>query len=291
MNKKTQEVMFSSAMTEYQTPPEDFKELDDLYHFTLDAAATKENALCKKYFTKEDDGLAQSWAGERVFLNPPYGKKENPCKRKVDAMTGEVTYLCKKKICKERGYHIDKALPDTGAWIEKAYNESLHCLAVLLISARPGTVAWHKYIFMSDGKTPQPGVDYRFEKGRKKFLTSSGESDAAPFDSAVVIFNRGNVVKLPPSLIDVKIMALWEQVEKYTFILSKMKKQRERIILFLQMFLSIDWSLADKLRTLGLTEEAQTLIHLLSTEIKPVRRKVDKVSTLREIHKKLRRKK
>ena len=40
----------------------------------LDAAADATNAKCARYFTAEDDGLTQDWAGETVWLNPPYGR-------------------------------------------------------------------------------------------------------------------------------------------------------------------------------------------------------------------------
>jgi site-specific DNA-methyltransferase (adenine-specific) len=43
------------------------------YRFTLDPAASRENAKCPRFYTREDDGLSKSWAGERVFCNPPYG--------------------------------------------------------------------------------------------------------------------------------------------------------------------------------------------------------------------------
>lgn len=33
------------------------------------------NHKCAKYYTIEQDGLAQSWAGETVFCNPPYSRK------------------------------------------------------------------------------------------------------------------------------------------------------------------------------------------------------------------------
>lgn len=42
------------------------------WQFTLDVAASHDNYLCGRYFTLEDDGLAQSWRGERVWCNPPY---------------------------------------------------------------------------------------------------------------------------------------------------------------------------------------------------------------------------
>lgn len=40
--------------------------------FTLDVAAAAHNTKAPRYFTRADDGLAQSWAGERVWCNPPY---------------------------------------------------------------------------------------------------------------------------------------------------------------------------------------------------------------------------
>lgn len=45
---------------------------NDRWQFTLDAAASDDNHLCDRYFTLEDDGLTQSWHGERVWCNPPY---------------------------------------------------------------------------------------------------------------------------------------------------------------------------------------------------------------------------
>jgi len=59
----------------WATPDEVFKPLDAEFSFTLDPCATAQNARCEKYFTEDDDGLSQSWFAERVFMNPPYGKK------------------------------------------------------------------------------------------------------------------------------------------------------------------------------------------------------------------------
>jgi phage N-6-adenine-methyltransferase len=44
----------------------------DRWGFTLDAAASDESHLCGRYFTRETDGLAQPWHGERVWINPPF---------------------------------------------------------------------------------------------------------------------------------------------------------------------------------------------------------------------------
>lgn len=54
------------------TPPDLFRWLDDRHHFTVDVAASAANAKCPRYFTRDTDGLAQSWAGESVWCNPPF---------------------------------------------------------------------------------------------------------------------------------------------------------------------------------------------------------------------------
>ena len=71
-----QEAMFSSKRDDWETPQAFFDKLDAEFHFTLDPCSTHENAKCKKHFTKAEDGLKQSWAGETVFCNPPYGKEQ-----------------------------------------------------------------------------------------------------------------------------------------------------------------------------------------------------------------------
>lgn len=105
------EVHHSSKTNEWATPEDFFDKLNKKYHFTLDPCATKENAKCKKYYTKEDDGLAQSWESEVVFMNPPYGR--------------EIRH-----------------------WIEKAYRESLRgAVVVCLIPSRTDTRYWWDFIF------------------------------------------------------------------------------------------------------------------------------------------------
>lgn len=61
---------------EWGTPQWLFDELNKEFGpFTLDPCATAENAKCDKFYTKEQNGLEQSWAGETVFMNPPYGRE------------------------------------------------------------------------------------------------------------------------------------------------------------------------------------------------------------------------
>lgn len=68
---------------EWATPPEVFEPLHREFDFTLDACATPANAKCPRFYTEADDGLSKSWAGERVFMNPPYGREIYPWTRKA----------------------------------------------------------------------------------------------------------------------------------------------------------------------------------------------------------------
>jgi phage N-6-adenine-methyltransferase len=59
----------------WETPAAVFGPLNDEFNFTLDPCAASDTAKCPRYFTEADDGLAQSWQGECVFMNPPYGRE------------------------------------------------------------------------------------------------------------------------------------------------------------------------------------------------------------------------
>jgi len=101
-------VHFSSATDLWATPQEFFDRLDAVHGFTLDACANSENAKCDRYFTKEQDGLAQSWGGV-VWMNPPYGR-------------------------------------EIGRWMRKAYEASQQgATVVCLVPARTDTRWWHDY--------------------------------------------------------------------------------------------------------------------------------------------------
>lgn len=57
------EVMFSSKSDEWATPQAFFDEINEEFHFNLDACATDENHKCDKYYTMADNGLSQDWGG------------------------------------------------------------------------------------------------------------------------------------------------------------------------------------------------------------------------------------
>ena len=107
--RKRRSVHFSSATCDWATPPDLFEELNREFEFTLDPCSSSTNAKCASYFTVEDDGLKQRWAG-RVFMNPPYGRQ-------------------------------------ISSWMAKAW-ESTHAgaeLVVCLVPARTDTAWWHDY--------------------------------------------------------------------------------------------------------------------------------------------------
>lgn len=87
-----------------------FDELNKEFKFQLDVCATKENAKCPKFYTKEQNGLYQEWA-ELNWMNPPYGK-------------------------------------ETAMWVASAFVEAiLGNLTVALLPARTDTQWFHKYIY------------------------------------------------------------------------------------------------------------------------------------------------
>lgn len=65
--------LYSSRTDEWPTPQGFFAQLDAEFHFTLDPCASPDNAKCRAYFTKSEDGLRRDWGTHRVFCNPPYG--------------------------------------------------------------------------------------------------------------------------------------------------------------------------------------------------------------------------
>lgn len=62
------------------TPPEVWEPLHAEFRFDLDAAADEQTARLPRYLT---DSLEIDWPGERIWLNPPYGRKLEPFVRKA----------------------------------------------------------------------------------------------------------------------------------------------------------------------------------------------------------------
>jgi phage N-6-adenine-methyltransferase len=72
---KTNPDFIKSKSVEWETPQDFFDTLDKEFGFTLDVCATPQNAKCDRFFTKEQNGLAQDWSQDVCWCNPPYGKE------------------------------------------------------------------------------------------------------------------------------------------------------------------------------------------------------------------------
>ncbi|MCI0558619.1 MAG: phage N-6-adenine-methyltransferase [Nitrososphaera sp.] len=109
VNGHRRSVHFSSSSGEWSTPQWLFDELDQKFKFTLDPCSTHSNAKCKRHFTVAENGLAQDWSGDVVFMNPPYGR-------------------------------------EIGLWMKKAFETAkAGGTVVCLVPARTDTAWWHGY--------------------------------------------------------------------------------------------------------------------------------------------------
>jgi phage N-6-adenine-methyltransferase len=101
-------VHFSSATDLWATPQAFFDGVAGEFVFETDVCALPENAKCARYFTPEQDGLAQQWNGV-CWMNPPYGRA-------------------------------------IGAWVKKAFESAQKgATIVCLLPARTDTAWWHDF--------------------------------------------------------------------------------------------------------------------------------------------------
>ena len=146
------DLMFSSKNNCWCTPKDFFNELNIEFNFTLDPCCTEKSALCKTFFTPEQNGLIQNWGGYRAFVNPPYGR-------------------------------------EIGKWVRKCYEEWLvnKTLSVMLIPSRTDTRWFHDYILgkaeirFIKGRLKFIDLDYQGKEEDRKL-------SPAPFPSMLVIF-------------------------------------------------------------------------------------------------------
>ena len=74
-DREATSVFLRSQTVEWPTEQAFFDQLDREFLFTVDVAATAENAKCAKFYDINSDGLLQDWDGETVWCNPPYGDR------------------------------------------------------------------------------------------------------------------------------------------------------------------------------------------------------------------------
>jgi phage N-6-adenine-methyltransferase len=100
----------TSKTIEWGTPQDLFDQLNEEFGpFTIDLCASAKNAKCRVYYTKEDDGLEQSWICSAAWLNPPYGR-------------------------------------DLALWVRRAALDRAAAVIVALLPARTDTKWFHEYV-------------------------------------------------------------------------------------------------------------------------------------------------
>lgn len=112
--------------------------------FTLDAAASAENAKCARYIDEAANGLERTWVGERVWCNPPYS--------------------------------------EVRAWVEKAWVESSICpLIVMLLPANRCEQAWWQDLIEPYRDRHGSCLTVEFLPGRPRFMLP-GQLSVAPHE-------------------------------------------------------------------------------------------------------------
>ena len=79
-------VVWQRESDEWETPPMLFKFMNSLYRFDVDVCASIQNAKCRKFFSKDDDGLTQVWQpGRTHWMNAPYSEASKWAKKAAEA--------------------------------------------------------------------------------------------------------------------------------------------------------------------------------------------------------------
>ena len=151
-------VMFSKASDEWTTPDDLFRELDEEFHFDVDAAATADNTKCGVWFT---DSLTHDWPVATYWLNPPYSR----CKEFLTHAARQAS-LGSTVVC------LVPARTDTRWFHDHVYNKpnvEVRFLKGRLKFSRPNGTPIRTSIRNPGAKNPVP-------------------NNAAPFPSMVVVF-------------------------------------------------------------------------------------------------------
>jgi phage N-6-adenine-methyltransferase len=129
--------------------------VDRFGEFTLDVAAAAHNTKCARYFDRETDGLAQPWADELVWCNPPYSLIE--------------------------------------PWVRKAWDEAPHTRGiVMLLPANRTEQKWWQRLVEPYRDQPGSGLRVEFLPGRMRFIKVGHDdirpNERPPFGCCLLIF-------------------------------------------------------------------------------------------------------
>ena len=136
------------------TTREFFNTLEERFGvFTLDVAASADNAKCAQYYTIDDDGLSQPWTG-RVWCNPPYS--------------------------------------DIRPWVQKAWDSPDASLIVMLLPANRTEQGWWQDLIEPQRLGGRIRVEFlrgrlRFDRPGVEI---GSKGDRPPFGCCLVIWDR-----------------------------------------------------------------------------------------------------
>jgi phage N-6-adenine-methyltransferase len=92
--QRSMAVHYSSEDLTWETPQDLFDLLDAEFGFTLDVCAVAPTAKCERFFTPEEDGLAQDWRGHICWMNPPYGDQIPHWMEKASEAAQDAVVVC-----------------------------------------------------------------------------------------------------------------------------------------------------------------------------------------------------
>lgn len=141
------------------TDPAVFAGFNERFHFTIDVAASVENKKCRRFHSEKTNGLARSWAGERVWCNPPYS--------------------------------------DIKSWVEKAWaewNRGEVELIVMLLPANRTEQGWWQDLVEPSLRVQVSDFKCEFLRGRMRFIkrgkTEVGPNERPPFGVCLLIWGE-----------------------------------------------------------------------------------------------------
>lgn len=154
----------SDDLDECYTPPHLFAQWHREFRFTVDAASAPIAAKLSRFWSREDNGLAQSWGRERVWCNPPYSN-----------------------------------IP---AWVEKAHHamtaEGCELVAMLLPATRSEQPWWQEYVEPYRDRPALVGAAFRLSTrflakriafGRPDNPTAEGAKETGKFPSVLLVWS------------------------------------------------------------------------------------------------------
>lgn len=154
-----QQVLVRGARPEVDdraTTPEVFDPLHARFDFTIDVAASERNRKLDRFYDVNEDGLARSWAGERVWCNPPYS--------------------------------------NIAEWVEKAWAEAEAQLIVMLLPANRTEQTWWQTMVEPFRDRGGSRLHTEFLAGRLRFIAHDKDrvmpNERPPFGCVLLIFEH-----------------------------------------------------------------------------------------------------